>query len=62
MTFNRDNPSSLLSCISRARENARSIRENISAEMWESLNAAYWAISSDDAHGPFRRFSRCVLS
>ena len=29
------------------------IRENISAEMWESLNALYWAIRSDDAQARF---------
>src|SRR6058998_162104 len=34
MVFDRDNPNSLLNCITRARENARAIRENISAEMW----------------------------
>src|SRR3954464_13171166 len=28
MTFNPDNPSSLLNCLSRARENARAIRES----------------------------------
>src|SRR5579864_5438783 len=32
MTFDRDNPNSLVSCVTRARENARAIRENISAE------------------------------
>src|ERR1700749_3839426 len=49
MTFNPDNPSSLLNCLSRARENARAIRENISAEMWECLNTLYWSIRGDDA-------------
>src|SRR3954454_17966874 len=39
MTLNVDNPSSLLSCLTRARENARAIRESISAEMWENVNA-----------------------
>jgi uncharacterized alpha-E superfamily protein len=53
MTFNAANPSSLISCISRARENARSIRENISAEMWETLNSLYWSIRGDDAHARF---------
>src|SRR6266540_2078123 len=33
MTFNAENPNSLMSCISRARENARAVRETISAEM-----------------------------
>jgi len=44
MTFHADNPSSLLSCISRARENARGVRETISAEMWENLNTLYWTL------------------
>jgi uncharacterized alpha-E superfamily protein len=49
LTFDASNPNSILSCIARARENARGIRENISLEMWESLNTLYWSISSDDA-------------
>jgi uncharacterized alpha-E superfamily protein len=53
MTFNGDNPNSLLSCVSKARENARGIRENISAEMWESLNTLYWSIRGDDAQARF---------
>ena len=53
MTFNAANPSSLISCVSRARENARSIRENISAEMWETLNSLYWSIRGDDARSRF---------
>src|SRR3982750_1200810 len=53
MAFGRDNPNSLISCISRARENARAIRENISSEMWENLNALYWSIKADDAPARF---------
>lgn len=53
MAFDADNPSSLLSCVSRARENARSIRENISSEMWEGLNALYWSIQAEDAPARF---------
>lgn len=41
LTFNRDYPSSILSCLRAARENARSIREIISSEMWEHLNTYY---------------------
>ena len=44
MTFNAENPNSLFSCISRARENARGVRETISAEMWENLNTLYWTL------------------
>lgn len=48
MSFEQTNKNSLLSCLTRARENARSIRENISAEMWETLNTLYWSLLSED--------------
>jgi uncharacterized alpha-E superfamily protein len=32
------NPSSILSCLAAARENARSVREVISTDMWEQVN------------------------
>jgi len=38
LTWNPENPSSLLSSLAAARENARTIRETISLEMWETLN------------------------
>ncbi|WP_255670732.1 alpha-E domain-containing protein [Blastopirellula sediminis] len=41
LTFDRNNPNSILSALIDARENARSIREVISAEMWEHLNNFY---------------------
>ncbi|MCB1202025.1 MAG: alpha-E domain-containing protein [Leptospiraceae bacterium] len=41
MTFDPENPNSILSCLQAARENARSVRENISTEMWEHLNEFY---------------------
>lgn len=53
MTFDAGNPSSLISCLSRARENARAIRENISAEMWETINALYWSIQADESQVRF---------
>jgi uncharacterized alpha-E superfamily protein len=53
MAFDRDNPNSLYACLSRARENARGIRENISAEMWECVNTLYWSIRGDDAPSRF---------
>ena len=53
MVFDRDNANSLINCLTRARENARAIRENISAEMWESLNTAYWSIRGEDARARF---------
>jgi uncharacterized alpha-E superfamily protein len=66
MTFNSANPSSLISCVSRARENARSIRENISAEMWETLNSLYWSIRADEARARFEEshedFYRSIMA
>jgi uncharacterized alpha-E superfamily protein len=38
LTWSEENPSSLLSSLRAARENARTIRETISLEMWETLN------------------------
>ncbi len=38
LAFDRENPNSILSCVERARENARTIRDVISSAMWEELN------------------------
>jgi uncharacterized alpha-E superfamily protein len=66
MTFSTDNPSSLINCLSRARENARAIRESISAEMWECLNMLYWSIQADDAKQRFEdaseEFYRSIMA
>lgn len=35
------NPSAVASCITNARENARSVREQISGEMWEAINSLF---------------------
>ena len=41
LTFESQNPSSVMSALAAARENARSIREGISGEMWEAINTLY---------------------
>jgi uncharacterized alpha-E superfamily protein len=41
LTFDKRNPNSIYNCIANARENARTIRETISKEMWENLNQLY---------------------
>ncbi len=41
LTLERSNPSSIVSCISAARENLRQVREQCSSEMWEQLNRLY---------------------
>jgi uncharacterized alpha-E superfamily protein len=38
LTWNEENPSSLFSSVRAARDNARTVRETISLEMWETLN------------------------
>jgi uncharacterized alpha-E superfamily protein len=41
LTVDPGSPNSILSCLRLARENARSIREAISSEMWEQINKWY---------------------
>lgn len=41
LVFNRDYPNSIISSLAAARENARSVREAVSSEMWEQLNSFY---------------------
>jgi uncharacterized alpha-E superfamily protein len=61
LALDEANPNSILSCITRARENARSIRENISAEMFEGLNTLYWSLRGDDAPARFEESSADAL-
>src|SRR5581483_5930266 len=49
VTFERENPNSIYSCLARARENARTVREYISSEMWEQINRLYLFMNSDAA-------------
>ena len=44
MTFDKRNPNSIYSCLAAARENARTIRESITKEMWEHINTFYLKI------------------
>jgi uncharacterized alpha-E superfamily protein len=46
LTFDTDNPNSIFSCLRAARENARSVRETISSEMWEQVNEMYLHMAS----------------
>lgn len=41
LTIDRQNPNSIVSCLSAARENGRHVRETISSQMWEELNTFY---------------------
>jgi uncharacterized alpha-E superfamily protein len=39
--WHRGNPSAVATCIAHARESARSVREQISGEMWEAVNRLF---------------------
>ncbi|MDZ4136606.1 MAG: alpha-E domain-containing protein, partial [Paracoccaceae bacterium] len=39
--FDRDNPSSVASCITSARENARIVRTALTSQVWDALNTAF---------------------
>ncbi len=42
LAFDTANPNSMLSAVTKARENARIIRENLSKETWEKANELYY--------------------
>ena len=50
LTFERSNPSSVRSCFALGRENARQMRQCISAEMWTSLNVSYLRLQQREIH------------
>jgi uncharacterized alpha-E superfamily protein len=50
LTFDQANPNSIISCLRAARENARSVREIISSEMWLQLNTFYLMVNEASGH------------
>ena len=46
LSFDKDNPNSIISCVAGARENARTIREIIPSVVWEQLNKFYFMVHS----------------
>ena len=59
--FDLKNENSILSCVFAARENARMIRDQISVEMWETINELYLFLKSRStadvwAAGPYEFF------
>ncbi len=49
LTFSTENPSSVFNTIAYARENARMIRDQISSEMWETINRMYLFLKNTNA-------------
>jgi uncharacterized alpha-E superfamily protein len=66
LAFDTTQPSSIVSSLVGARDNARGIRETISSELWECLNATYVGldqrVATARAIGPhaFFRFAKYV--
>ncbi|MCB9477518.1 MAG: alpha-E domain-containing protein [Deltaproteobacteria bacterium] len=67
LTYDPEYPGSILSCLAMARENARSIREIISSEMWQQINSLYLmvkrtAVKDVDHANPHAFFQHVKLS
>ncbi|HWF55208.1 MAG TPA: alpha-E domain-containing protein [Solirubrobacteraceae bacterium] len=48
LTLDTDSPASIVSCVARARDRGRTLRDVISTEMWEALNAFYLSLGRYD--------------
>ena len=51
LAFDPENPNSIVACLRAARENARTVREIISSEMWLQLNKFYLRVNEAAAAG-----------
>lgn len=49
LVFRSDNPNSIASAVTQARENARMVRDQITQEMWEEINRLYLFMRSPQA-------------
>jgi uncharacterized alpha-E superfamily protein len=63
LAFDLRNPASILGCVYAARENARMIRDQISLEMWETINELHLFLKSQNtaavwAGGPQEFFAK----
>lgn len=54
LTLDTDSPASVVSCVARARERGRTMRDVISTEMWEGLNSFYLALGRYDLQAALR--------
>ncbi|VDC30816.1 alpha-E domain-containing protein [Pseudogemmobacter humi] len=52
--FDRDNPSSVASCLTAARENGRIVRTALTAQVWDALNTAFQELRQLERAGPSR--------
>jgi uncharacterized alpha-E superfamily protein len=66
VSLQKKNPNSIQSCLTLARENARTTSEQVSSEMWEQINRLYLFVKSDAAKklvrtSPYEFFKRIIL-
>ncbi|MFN8342838.1 MAG: alpha-E domain-containing protein [Cyclobacteriaceae bacterium] len=54
MVFDRDNPNAVLNMVMRSRENARAVQDNITKEVWQSLNEFYHIIRDEQLERALR--------
>jgi len=55
MVKDESNPSSIMSCLSAARENARAVRGTLTTEVWETLNTTWLDVKRMVKSGEFER-------
>ncbi len=55
MVKNEDNPSSIISCLKAARENARAVRGSLTTEVWETQNQTWLELLRKIKEGEFER-------
>jgi len=55
MVLDEDNPSSIISCIKSARENARAVRGSLTTEVWETQNQTWLELRRMIKAGEFER-------
>ena len=55
MVKDETNPSSIVSCLKAARENARAVRGTLTTEMWETLNQTWLEVNRMLRSGEFER-------
>jgi uncharacterized alpha-E superfamily protein len=61
LLFDREDDGSVITSLSRARENARQVRDQITTETWERLNLLHLRITSRDAELAFSTGSASFL-
>lgn len=55
LVLNSQNPGSIVAAVTRARENARAVRERISTELWEAINGLYLELRARDLRADLAR-------